>query len=109
MLTLQVRTRDMTRTHAEELALQTFMTTRTMARLWMQSTSVGDSICQALLQGYNAQEMHTMRNTVMANSRHSISESHSKGHNFNTGLPGGQGGSMGDSSGSGGGKGGGHM
>ncbi len=111
MQVLQERTRNMTRAHAEDLAMQTFMTTRMMARLGMQSQSVGDSVCQALQQGYNAQEMLNMRNTMMANSRHSFSESFSRGHSFNAGQHGGQegmGGHGGDSgSGMGGGSGGG--
>jgi uncharacterized membrane protein YgcG len=110
MQTLQERIRNMTRAQAEELALQTFMTTRTMTRFGMQSMSVGDSICQALQQGYSAQEMQNMRNTVMANSQHSFSESHSSGHGFNGGQHAGDSsGGKGGSSGGGGGKGGGHM
>jgi hypothetical protein len=116
MQALQQRTRNMTRTRAENLALQTFMTTRTAARLGMQSKSVGDSICQALQQGYNAQAMQNMRNTIMANSRHSFSESHSRGRGFSggqhggssgSGMGGSSGGGMGGGSGSGGGMGGG--
>ena len=91
----------MDQTHSEELAMQTFMTTQTMARLGMQSKSVGDSVCQALQQGYSAQEMHNMRNTVMANWRRS------EGHSFNEGQYGGQGGMGGHGSDSGGGMGGG--
>ena len=104
MLALQERVRNMTRAHAEDLALQTFMTTRMMARLEMHSQMVGDSICQALQQGYSAQQMHNMQNTVMANSRHS------KGHSFNEGQYGGHGGDSGDGMGGGhGGGSGGHM
>jgi hypothetical protein len=119
MQVLRERTRDMTRAHTEELAMQTFMTTQTMARLGMQSRSVGDSICQALQQGYTAQQMHNMRNTVMADSRHSYSENFSEGHGFNGGPHGDQGGmgghggdsggGMGGGGGGGGGMGGGHM
>ena len=105
MQALQERTRDMAPAHSEELAMQTCMTTRTMARLRIQSKSVGDSVCQALQQGYSAQEMHNMRNTVMANSRHSYSESFSEGHGFDAGQhngPEGMGGPGGDSGGGGG-------
>ena len=120
MQVLQKRTRNMTRAHAEDLAMQTFMTTRMMARLGMHSQAVGDSVCEALQQGHNAQEMHNMRNTIMANSRHSFSENFSKGHSFDAGQHGGQegmgdhgggsGGGMGGGSGDGGGgMGGGHM
>ena len=89
----------MARAHSEELAMQTMMTTQTMARLRVQSKSVGDSVCQALQQGYTAQEMHNMRNTIMANSRHS------EDNRFNEGQHGGQEG-MGGGSDSGGGTGG---
>ena len=101
MQTLRERTRNMDQTHSEELAMQTFMTTQTMARLGMQSKSVGDSVCQALQQGYSAQEMHNMRNTIMANSRRS------KGYGFSAGQPGGPEGMGGYGGNSGGGMGGG--
>ncbi len=109
MQALQARTRNMTRTYAEDLAMQTFMTARMMARLGMKSESVGDAVCQALQQGHNAQEMHNMRNTIMANSRHSFSESFSESHSIKAGQHGGQGGvggHGGDSGGHGGGSGG---
>jgi hypothetical protein len=89
MQALQERTRNMNRTHAEDLAMQTFMTTRMMARFGMHSQAIGDSVCQALEQGHNAQEMHNMQNTMMTNSR---------GHGFNAGQHGG-GGHDGDSGG----------
>ena len=114
MQALRERTRNMAQVHSEELALQTLMTTRAMVRLRMQSKSVGDSVCQALQQGCSAQEMHQMRNTVMANARHSGSESFSKGPGSNSGQQGGQpgmgdrggdsGGGMGGGSGGGGGR-----
>jgi len=109
MQALRERTRNMARAHSEELALQTLMTTRAMARLRMQSKSVGDSVCQALQQGYSAQEMYQMRNTVMANARHSDSEGFSKGQSLDAGQHGGQGGMGGHGGDSGsGGMGGGH-
>jgi hypothetical protein len=97
MQALQERTRNMTRAHAEDLAMQTFMTTRMMARLGMHSQAVGDSVCEALQQGHNAQEMHNMRNTMMANSRD---------HSFDAGQHGRQEGMGGHDGGSGGGMGG---
>jgi len=123
MQTLRERTRDMTQAHSQELAVQTLMTTQTMARLGTQSKTVGDSVCQALQQGYSSQEMHNMRNTVMANARHSHSGSFSMDHGFNEGQhggpegmgghgadsDGGMGGGMGGGNDSGGGMGGGHM
>jgi len=99
MQALQERTRDMTRAHAEDLALQTFMATRMMARFGMPSQAIGDSVCQALQQGYSAQEMHNMRNTMMVNARN---------HRFNAGRHGGQAGMGGHGDGSGDGMGGGH-
>jgi hypothetical protein len=78
----------LTRNHAqmaqmqtEELTIETFMTARTMARLCHSSTSVADALCQGLQQDYRANEMHDMRNTVMANSM----QSSSKGFNFSIG------------------------
>lgn len=118
MQNLQERARNMNRSQSEKLALQTLMTTRTMARLGMQSESVGDSVCQALQQGYDTQQMHEMQNRVMADSRHSHSESFPGGHGFKAGQHGGQegmgghggdsGSGMGGGSGSGGGGTGGH-
>ena len=90
MQTLRERTRNMARAHSEELAMQTLMTTRTMARLRIRSKSVGDSVCQALQQGCSAQEMHQIRKTIMANARHSYSESFSKGQSLDAGQHGGQ-------------------
>jgi len=118
MLVLQERTRNMARSHAEDLALQTLMTTRTMARLGTRSQAVGDSVCEALQQGYNAQEMHKMRNTAMANVRNHRSNAGQYGGQksmggHDGGSGGGMGGHGGDSGGghggdSGGGMGGGH-
>jgi hypothetical protein len=107
MQALQERTRNMARAHAEDLAMQTCMTTRTMARLGMHSQAVGDSVCQALQQGYSAQEMHRMQNTMMAKAGHSFSENFSKGHSRDAGQHGGQDGMGGHGGGSGGGHGGG--
>jgi hypothetical protein len=109
MQVLQERNRNMTRAHAEDLAMQTFMTTRTMTRLGMDSQAVGDSVCEALQQGHNAQEMHNMRNTMMVNSRnHSFDAGQHRGQEGMGGHDGGSGGGMGGHDGdSGGGMGGG--
>ena len=40
----------------------------------LASTHHPDTLCQGLQQGYSANEMHDMRNTVMANSMHSSSK-----------------------------------
>lgn len=103
MQALQERTRNMARAHAEDFAMQTLMTTQTMARLGMHSQAVGDSICQALEKGYSAQEMHRMQHTMMAKAGHSFSEGHSR----DAGQQGGQGGMGGHGGDSGGGHGGG--
>lgn len=99
MQALHERTRNMSRDHAGDLAMQTFITTREMARLGMHSQAVGDSVCEALQQGHNAQEMHNMRNTMMVNSRD---------HRFDAGQHSGQQGMGGHDGGSSGGMGGGH-
>jgi hypothetical protein len=118
MQALQERARNMTGAQAKDLVMQTLLTTRTMARLGIHSESVGDSVCQALQQGYSAQEMHNMQNTAMTNSRHAFSENSSGGHggmgggsSGGGGMGGGSGGGggMGGGSGGGGGMGGGHM
>jgi hypothetical protein len=123
MQVLRERTRNMTQAHSEELATQTFMTTRMMARLGMQSRSVGDSVCRALQQGYSAQQMHRMRNTLMTDTgsrdfgsgRHGGQSSGmggmgGHGGDSGGGMGGGSGGGMGGGSGGGmGGGSGGHM
>jgi hypothetical protein len=110
MQALQERTRNMNRAQAGDLAMQTFMTTQMMARLGMHSQAVGDSVCQALEQGHNAQEMHNMRNTIMVNSRdHRFDAGQHRGQEGMGGHDGGSGGGMGGhDGGSGGGMGGGH-
>ena len=107
MQVLRERTGNMTRAHAEDLAMQTFMTTQMMMRLEMQSKSVRDSVCQALQQGYNAQEMNRMRNTIMANARGQNSDFGQHGGQSAMGGMGDHGGDSGD--GMGGGSGGGGM
>jgi hypothetical protein len=106
MQALQERTQTMTKTRAENLALQTFMTTRTMSRLGMQSKSVGNSVCQALQQGYSAQEMHNMQNTIMEKSKYGFSKIFSRSHSSNAGQHGDQESMRGHGGGSGGGMGG---
>jgi hypothetical protein len=112
MQVLQERTRNMSRAHAEDLAMQTFMTTRMMARVGMHSQAVGDSVCEALQQGHDAQEMQNMRNTMMSNFRdHGFGAGRHGGQEGMGGHDGGSGGGMdrGHDGGSGGGMGGGHM
>jgi len=114
MQALHERTRNMTRAHAEDLAMQTLMTTRMIARLGIQSQSVGDSVCRALQQGYSVQEMNRMRNTIMANARGQNSDFGQHGGQSAMGGMGDHGGDSGDgmgggSGGGGDGMGGGHM
>jgi hypothetical protein len=121
MQTLQNRAQHMASGQSQELALETFMTVRTMARLDKPSKSVADSICQAIQHGYNARQMSNMRSAVMANSLQTSSRSMTKGQKHNFGQHGGQSGMGGHDSGmggngggsggmgGGGGKGGGHM
>ena len=90
MQVLQARAQNMTQTHSDELAMQTLMTARIMSRQGMQSQAVSDSVCQALQQGYNAQEMHNMRNTMMINASHAFSKGMMGGKNSSFGQHGGQ-------------------
>lgn len=75
MQTLQLRARQMTKNQAADLAEESFLTARTMARRSIHSRSVADSICEALQKGFSAKEMHEMRNSIMASSRHSMTKS----------------------------------
>lgn len=117
MQALHERARHMNQIHMEELATQTFMTARMMARLGHSSMSIADSLCQGLQDGYGAKEMHDMRNSTMTNSIHSSSKGPSfgmgqqGGHSGMSDSGGGMGGHGGDPGhgGPGGGPGGGHM
>ncbi len=90
MQAVQARTQNMTQTHSEELAMQAFMTARLMARLGKQSQSVSNSVCQALQQGYSAQEMFNMHHTMMTNANHAFGRGMNRGSNSNFGQHGGQ-------------------
>jgi hypothetical protein len=103
MQALHERAQHMNQIHMEELATETFMTARMMARLGHASMSVADTVCQGLQHGYGAKEMHNMRSSIMTNSMHSSSG----GKGGHGGYPGGEmGGHDGDSSGGMGGHGG---
>jgi hypothetical protein len=90
MQALHDRSRSMTRAHTEELALQTFMTTRAMSRLEIQSKSVRNHVCQALQQGYNSQEMKNMRHTMMTQASQRASMGMTRGMSSNFGQHGQQ-------------------
>jgi uncharacterized protein YfaQ (DUF2300 family) len=120
MQRFQHMTREMTRADAEELARETFMATRTMARLGVSSKAATDLVCQALQNRYTAREMKTMRNSFMTRSRNENPTNLAKSYaneiqggkgSGSPGSPGmGQSGPSGDHGGSGGkgGSGGGH-
>jgi len=65
-LQVQIRSRQQTQNKAEntELAIQTIQTVRTMARLGIHSSDVSDTLCQALQNRYNNQEMKQLRNQI---------------------------------------------
>lgn len=70
MNTIQQRAQHMTRDQRAELAAETFSAVRDMARLGLSSRETAEFVCQALQHEYTAQEMKTLRNSFMAQSRH---------------------------------------
>jgi hypothetical protein len=113
MAQLQVQTRQQTRNQAEEMAIQTMQTARTMARLGVQSSDVSDTLCQALQNRYTFQEMKQLRHQIathalQASPQH-IANQHAgsigKGGNAGNSGSGGSGSSGGGSGSSGGGSG----
>ena len=61
MAQLQTRIRLMSQNKADELCLQTFLTTRVMARRGVDPDTVSDVVCQALQNRFTAREMQQMR------------------------------------------------
>jgi len=54
-----------------ELAKESFMTARDMARLGLSSKATANLVCLALQKGYTARKMENMRNSYMTQSRSS--------------------------------------
>lgn len=72
MAQLQTRTRLMSQNKADELCLQTFLTTRTMARLGVDPDNVSDVVSQALQNQFTAREMQQLRSNFN-NQSHEMS------------------------------------
>jgi uncharacterized protein (DUF2267 family) len=72
MAQLQTRTRLMSQNKADELCLQTFLTTRTMARLGVDPDTVSDVVSQALQNQFTAREMQQLRSNFN-NQSHEMS------------------------------------
>jgi len=68
---LQERTQQMTQSQTMELAKESFMTARDMARLGLSSKATANLVCLALQNGYTARKMENMRNSFMTQSRSS--------------------------------------
>ncbi|MEN8246230.1 MAG: hypothetical protein ABFS43_15175 [Thermodesulfobacteriota bacterium] len=108
----QQNTQTMNKSEEDKLAIQTMQTTRTMARLGIQSSDVSDTVCQALQNNYSYQEMAQLRHQ-MANQIHQalpqqIAHQHANaigkggtqgGSNAGGQGPGGSGGGPGDAAG----------
>ena len=108
-LTTQLRTqsRQQTRSQAEQLALQTMQTTRTMARLRIHSDDVTDTLCQALQNRYTYQEMKQLRSQMAKHANQSSAQQVAAKHAGSIGKGSGMGNSSGSGSGGGGSGGGG--
>lgn len=61
----QQNTQTMNKSEEDKLAIQTMQTTRTMARLGIQSSQVSDTVCQALQNNYSHQEMAQLRHQMV--------------------------------------------
>lgn len=103
---LRERKREMSRTNLEELASESFMAARTMARLGAPSRQTSETIGNALKNGYNADEMKTLRNRFRNQARHNKPEELAETYSDETGQ-GARAGNLGSSGGSGGSGGGG--
>jgi uncharacterized membrane protein YgcG len=68
---LQDRTQQMTQSQTMELAKESFMTARDMARLGLSSKTTTNLVCLALQKGYTARNMENMRNSFMTQSKSS--------------------------------------
>lgn len=66
MAAVQQQTRQMKRKQAGELAEESFLAARTMARFGVSSNSVTDIMCQALQQNYSAENMRQLQNRFRA-------------------------------------------
>jgi hypothetical protein len=109
-LRTQTHTQTKSKAENEKLAIQTIQTARTMARLGIRSSDVSDTLCQALNNNYNYQEMEQLRHQ-MAKQTDKASHQHTANQHANSigkggNSRGGSGGSGGGSGGSGGGSGG---
>jgi hypothetical protein len=65
---LLTRTRQMSQNKADELCLQTFLTTRLMARLGVEPNNVSDVVSQALQNRFTAREMQQLRSNFNSRS-----------------------------------------
>lgn len=103
MAQLQARTRQQTKNQAEALALQTFQTVRTMARLGIRSADVSEIIRQGLQNQYTPQQMRQLRQHITTRDGQA-SPHQSSGQFSGSSGKGGQGGHSGGSAGGRGGR-----
>ena len=103
-LQLQNQKNEQTRNKAEndKLAIQTMQTTRTMARLGIHSSAVSDTICQALQNSYNYQEMEQLQHQMAKHIHQTPHQQIAHQHAQAIGKGGNAGGNNGGGDGSGG-------
>ncbi|MEA3470276.1 MAG: hypothetical protein U9R24_01000 [Thermodesulfobacteriota bacterium] len=77
---LQERTQTMERKGEDDLAKETCMTLRNMARLGVSSEAITDVVSQALGQNYTAQEMEALRESFMYTARTGSPEDKAKAY-----------------------------
>jgi hypothetical protein len=86
----------------EQLATQTMLTTRTMARLGIHSSDVSATLCQALQSNYSHQEMEQLRHQMATKAHQASPQQIAHQHANAIGKGGNPGGSNGAGEGSGG-------
>lgn len=77
---LQTRAREMEQTQFLELASESLLTSRDMARQGVSSGTAAEVVSQAIQKEFSAQEMRSMRNTFMSQSTHNSTESLAKSY-----------------------------
>lgn len=108
---LQVRTQTRqqlkNKAENEQLAMQTMLTVRTMARLGVHTSDVSDILCRALQNQYSHREMKQLRNQISQQTHHASPRQIARQHAGSIGKGGNGGGGTGGGGTGGGGTGGG--
>lgn len=102
MTRLQTRTRLQTKDQAEELAVQTMLTVRTMMRLGANAADTTNTVCQRLQQHYSAQQMAQLRHRFSEETENTPARQLARQYAGSSGPGAGSGGNNSGGNGSGG-------